>query len=182
MSIIYVALLRGINVGGNGIISMKDLKVGFEKAGFKNVVTYINSGNVVFQSSEKDPRKVEKKIETMLAKEYDFVCKVVVRNQAEIEKLLKSVPKSWKNTDRKCNVIFLRHAIDSKDILKGLSTKSDIEEVVYKPGVLFWSALTGDLGQSTMIKLSSKPIYKEMTVRNLNTTKKIFELMSKMAP
>jgi uncharacterized protein (DUF1697 family) len=175
----YICLLRGINVGGNSIISMKQLKASFENAGFKDVVTYINSGNIIFKTKKQDPRILENKIERILDKEYAFNNKVVVKNFDEIQKIIKNIPKTWKVGDisKKYNVIFLRHTIDAQEHFKELKPKPDIEEVIYKPGVLFWSALTSDLTHTTMIKLSSSKIYKEVTVRNLNTTKKIYELM-----
>jgi uncharacterized protein (DUF1697 family) len=175
----YVCLLRGINVGGNNIISMKKLKESFEKFGFTDVVTYINSGNIIFSTPIKDPRKLETGIEKLLQKDFKYNGKVVVRSFKEIEALIKSLPKNWKAEDasKKFNVIFLRHAIDSKIILDGLKPKEGIEEVIYKPGVLFWSANTSDLTKTAMVKLASQKIYQDVTVRNLNTTKKLHELM-----
>lgn len=58
----YVAFLRGINVGGNSIVKMLELKEAFIKSGFINVLTYINSGNVIFESDEKDIERIEKKL------------------------------------------------------------------------------------------------------------------------
>ena len=81
---IFVALLRGINVGGNNMIRMSALKAGFERLGFTDVSTYINSGNVLFRTDAADPRKVEQKIERMLADEYRVPCKVVIRSAGEM--------------------------------------------------------------------------------------------------
>src|SRR4026208_810283 len=92
---VFVALLRGVNVGGNNMISMKSLKESFETMGFTNVSTYINSGNIIFQSKEDDPRKLEKKIEQMLSSEYQLESKVVLRSLSEMEKLVKALPQYW---------------------------------------------------------------------------------------
>ena len=67
---VFVALLRGVNVGGNNMISMSALKKSFESMGFASVVTYINSGNIIFKSKEADARKLEAKIEHMLSRDY----------------------------------------------------------------------------------------------------------------
>ena len=148
--------------------------------GFEDVSSYINSGNIIFKAKEDDPRKLESEIEKMLLGEYKLKCKVVVRSFAEISELIKSLPKTWKgDPDWKYNVMFLRHSIDSKKILDDLHPKPGIEEVIYRPGTLLWSARTSDLARSTMVKLSSQKIYQDMTVRNLNTTMKLFELMKK---
>ena len=180
---IYVALLRGINVGGNNMIKMSALKVSFERLGFKDVSTYINSGNVLFKTNEADPRKVEKTIERMLAAEYRLPCKVVVRSDKEMASLVKKLPKDWTgDKEWRYNVIFLRHTVDAKDIVSHFRPKPEIEKVTYVPGTLLWSARAEDLTRSAMLKLSSHKMFQEMTVRNLNTTKKLNELMQKMSP
>ena len=180
---IFVALLRGVNVGGKNMISMSSLKTSFERVGFKDVSTYINSGNILFKSKETDARKLEKKIEQMLAKEYKLQSKVVVKSYSEMAKLVENLPENW-NGDKayRFNVMFLRHAIDSEAILNGLETNQEIEEVVvYRPGALLWSSRLCDLNQTSMAKLSNKKSFQEVTVRNLNTTRKLYELMKKMA-
>jgi len=179
---IFVALLRGVNVGGNNMISMKSLKESFERLRFTQVSTYINSGNIIFTTKETDPRKLEKRIEQMLSKEYKLESKVVVRSYSELAKLVKSLPKSWDgNSSRRFNVMFLRHSIDSEKILEDIATTSDIEEVLYRPGTLLWSAEVSEINRTQMVKLASRKLYQEMTVRNLNTTKKLHELMKKLA-
>jgi uncharacterized protein (DUF1697 family) len=181
-STIYVALLRGINVGGNNMVSMKSLKESFERMGFDDVSTYINSGNVLFRSDEKDPRKLEERIDRMLAKDYTLKPRTVVRSRAEIGRLLRTIAKTWKpDPQLRCNVIFLRHEIDSKSLLKDIQINPEIEAVVYCPGTLLWSAQLDALTRTAMLKLASRPIYKEMTIRNPNTTAKVFELMERMA-
>src|SRR5215208_5847396 len=91
---VFVALLRGVNVGGNNMISMTLLKKSFEAMGFTGVLTYINSGNIIFKSKETDARKLERKIEQMLSNEYQLESKVVVRTFSEMEKLVQSLPQT----------------------------------------------------------------------------------------
>jgi uncharacterized protein (DUF1697 family) len=180
-STVFVALLRGVNVGGNNMISMSSLKQSFEKLGFSDVATYINSGNIIFKSKEADARKLEIKIEKMLAKEYQLGSKVVLRSLSEMEKLVQSMPRNWTGESGwRYNVIFLRHTIDSEKILGELEVKKDIEEVVYCPGALLWSAQVSEMTRTNMIKLSSRKMYQDMTIRNLNTTRKLYELMKKL--
>ena len=179
---VFVALLRGVNVGGNNMISMKSLKESFMTMGFKEVTTYINSGNIIFKSKEDDARKLESKIEKMLSKEYQLDSKVVVRNLPEMEKLVKNLPRSWgEDSDWRYNVIFLRHTIDSEKILLELPAKTDIEEIVYRPGTLLWSSQATEYNRTNFAKLASRKIFRDMTVRNLNTTKKLYEMMKKAA-
>ena len=177
----YVALLRGVNVGGKNLISMQSLKESFKNLGFQNVTTYINSGNIIFTSPLKDARALENKIEQMLSREYNHTGKVVIRNFLEMTELLKRIPAMWADDKLwKHNVIFLRHTIDSKKILECCKPKPEIEEVKYHPGVLLWSARIDDLTRSNMLQVSKQNIYQEMTVRNLNTTRKIYELMKRL--
>ena len=179
---VFVALLRGVNVGGNNMISMKSLKASFEAMGFTNVSTYINSGNIIFQSKEGDARKLEKKIEQMLSSDYQLESKVVLRSLFEMEQLVKALPKNWGDDgDWRFNVIFLRHSIDSEKILEELPANSDIEEVLYRPGTLLWSVKASEANKSKFVKLSTRKSFKEMTVRNLNTTRKLYDLMKKAA-
>jgi len=179
---VFVALLRGVNVGGNNMISMSSLKKSFETMGFTNVVTYINSGNIIFKSKEADARKLESKIEKMLLRDYQLGSKVVLRSLSEMAKLVQSLPRNWgADSNWRYNVIFLRHTIDSEKILAELEVKKDIEEVVYRPGTLLWSAQVNELTRTNMQKLASRKMYQDMTIRNLNTTRKLHELMEKVA-
>jgi len=179
---IFVELLRGVNVGGKNNLSMSALKANLISAGFQNVTTYINSGNVIFTSSETDPRKLETKIEQLLARGHKLECKVVVRDLSEMKKLVESLPASWQGDEEWAhNVMFLRHSIDSREVLKELPPKPDIERVVYRSGAVLWSARRSDIKRSTMNKLSSRKVFQDMTVRNPNTTRKLYELMKEMA-
>jgi uncharacterized protein (DUF1697 family) len=179
---LFVALLRGVNVGGNNMISMSALKKSFETIGYTHVTTYINSGNIIFNAKDNDARKLERQIERMLAKDYQLNSKVVVRSLSEMEKLVQSLPRKWDgDSSWRYNVIFLRHTIDSEEILGELPANDEIEEVVYRPGTVLWAAHVDRISQSKMVKLSSRKIFQDMTVRNLNTTKKLYELMRKVA-
>ena len=179
---VFVALLRGVNVGGNNMISMSSLKKSFEALGFPHVTTYINSGNIIFTTKEKDARKLEKRIEQMLSKEYELGSRVVVRSLPEMEQLVKNLPRSWSADSRwRYNVIFLRHSIDSEAILADLPANSEIEEIVYRPGALLWSAQATEMNRTNLAKLSSRKVFQDMTVRNLNTTNKLCDLMKKVS-
>jgi len=156
----FVALLRGVNVGGNNMVSMASLKTSFEKLGFDDVATYINSGNVLFKAREADARKLERRIEAMLSKQHQLGCKVIVRSLAEMAKLVKSLPPTWTGDSRwRYNVIFLHHSIDSENLLKDLGPKTEIEDVVYRPGTLLWSAQVSEITRTTMLKLSARKTF-----------------------
>jgi uncharacterized protein (DUF1697 family) len=174
----YLALLRGINVGGNNIIKMEQLRKEFEEMGFLSVKTFIQSGNVLFLSGMTDKGAIEDKIEKALSVAFDYKAKVLVRSKTDMENTVMHIPAIFKNNNWKHNVVFLSNAIDSKAIITKLAVKKDIETVLYYSGVLFWSAKQDTLAKSTMIKLSSRAEYREMTVRNVNTTVKLLQLMN----
>ncbi|HEY5951087.1 MAG TPA: DUF1697 domain-containing protein, partial [Kofleriaceae bacterium] len=115
----HVALLRGINVGGNNIIPMAALANCFEAMKFSSVKTFIASGNVIFAAPAQDPRKLEQKIEKALVKAFDYDAKVVVKSQAELDAIINGMPKDWTKPSpaQRYYVMFLRHAIDARDIV-----------------------------------------------------------------
>jgi uncharacterized protein (DUF1697 family) len=175
---VYVALLRGINVGGNNLVPMKSLKEHFERLGLRDVKTYINSGNVVFRSPERDPRALETRLDRMLAQVYGLKGGTVVRGTREIAAVVKALDREETlPADWKCNVIFLRHTIDPKRTLEDIALLPEIERVVCCPGTWLWSASVAGMNRSAMMKLGRSPLYKEMTVRNVNTTRAVLALM-----
>jgi uncharacterized protein (DUF1697 family) len=178
---VFVALLRGINVGGNNMISMKALRASFERLGFTDVSTYINSGNILFRTTIDDGRKLEGKIEKMLVAEFELGCRVVVRSAAEMSRLIEKLPTSWTgDKDWRYNVIFLRHTIDSKDVLARFSPNKAIENLVYVPGALLWWAKAADIDRTSMQRGGNSKALQDMTVRNANTTRKLHSLTQKM--
>ena len=84
----YVALLRGINVTGKNMIKMETLRATFESLGFKNVKSYINSGNLIFETAKTDDAKLAEKIHDAIQKEFGFDISVMVRPMAEIEEIV----------------------------------------------------------------------------------------------
>ncbi|HEY5667888.1 MAG TPA: DUF1697 domain-containing protein, partial [Candidatus Saccharimonadales bacterium] len=132
----------------------------------------------IFTDGTSDSRQLETTIEAVLNKTFKLPITVIVRSQTEIRDLLEHLPESWSaSTSQKCNVIFLRHTIDTPKLLDELAPKPGIEELHYYPGTLLWSAPTSNLTKSNMIKLSLNPKYKAMTVRIVNTVRKIYALM-----
>ena len=174
---VYVALLRGINVGGNNMVSMKSLKENFARLGFTDVKTYINSGNVIFQTPDADPRNVAARIDRMLADTYGLKGRTVVRNTREMARVVKVIDNEPLYPDWRCNVMFLRHTVDPKRALKDIELQPQIERVTCCPGTWLGSARLSDINRSAMMKLGKTPLYQEMTVRNVNTTKAVLALM-----
>ena len=94
---IFTALLRGINVGGNNKVDMKKLKISFESLGFEQIVTYINSGNVIFKTDRVDIKNITTEIEEKIFADFGFRIKVLVREKADLKVICENVPESWIN-------------------------------------------------------------------------------------
>jgi len=88
----YISILRGINVSGQKKIKMADLQLLFESLGFENVVTYIQSGNVIFDSTAKNNIDLRLIIEKAIKKKYKFHVPVIIRTKTEFEKVIKNLP------------------------------------------------------------------------------------------
>lgn len=105
---IYVALLRGINVGGKNKVEMKRLKAAFEEAGLESVRTYINSGNVIFETKIRGKARLVTLIEKAISETFGFQINVVVRDLKSMRAIVKAMPKTWVNDKTmKCDVMFL---------------------------------------------------------------------------
>lgn len=179
----YLALLRGINVGGNNIIPMAKLVESFTHLGHANVKTLIASGNVVFQTPKTDLRKLEQAIEKRLTADFAYDAKVVVKSHAEMDAIIDGLPKGWQRPSaaHRYYVIFLRHGIDRPGLVDELEPMAGVEVLTYCPGVLFWQAEISALSRSNVARLTQRKIYADVTVRNLNTTKKLAGLMAATA-
>lgn len=175
---IYVALLRGINVGGKNKVVMSKLKATFEDAGMKDVTTYINSGNVVFKDNRRKPATIAAAVEKAIERDFGFRIEVLLRDLPSIKRLLNSLPKQWTNdADMRCDVLFLWDRFDRKGIMQELTIKPDIEDVKYVPGALFWRVDRSNARKSSLPRIIGTDLYKGMTIRNANTVRKLGELM-----
>ena len=175
---IYIALLRGINVGGNNLMNMKQLKATFERAGMKRVTTYINSGNIIFAAEGTTHQELSQRLEAAIATDFGFPIRVIVRSLPEIEAVIQTLPNDWSNDDRmKADVLFLWEEINDASILDKLPLKPGIGTLLYTPGAVLFAVDRPDVNKSGLTKLVGTKLYQQMTVRNVNTVRKIHDLM-----
>ena len=174
----YLALLRGINVGGNNNVPMSELMACFEGVGFKNVSTYINSGNVLFESEESSLEKLVKVCEEAIEKHFGFhvVCSVISANE-----LLDAVAHTpdWWNADSsaKHNAIFVIAPAKAEDVMKEVGdAKPEYEKVAAYGPIIFWSAPIQTFSRTRYSKIVGTAAYQSITIRNANTTLKLAEL------
>lgn len=172
----YLALLRGINVGGNNTVSMKELKKLFESLGFYHVKTYINSGNVIF-SSRKVPS--EQTIEAALKKTFGFSLRIVIRDAKHIEDIVKKVPTDWTNdASQKTDVMFLWDSHDSKKTLASLNFDSTYISSLYVKGAIIYHLAKKHYNASKINTIIGTDVYTHMTARNINTVRTLHKLMN----
>ncbi|MGH3081578.1 MAG: DUF1697 domain-containing protein [Gaiellaceae bacterium] len=174
----YVALLRGINVGGKSIVRMADLKECVEALGYDDVSTFIASGNVLFES-RKSAAKLESELEKALEKRFGLPIAVVVRSRAELGRIVKAIPSDWiGNHSLRVNVAFLRRTLDGRKLARELEPREGVDELVVTKAAVIWATRRNALTRSGMQKLVGGAAYRDMTVRNLNTTLKLQELLA----
>jgi uncharacterized protein (DUF1697 family) len=128
----YIALLRGINVSGQKLIKMDHLKSVFEELGYHRVRTYIQSGNVLFDSQDNEPTKVVKKIEEKIQEVYSFQVTVVLRTIQELEEVVRNNPyllEEMQKTDS-LYVSFLAEPPAEEAIAQCMALKNDVDELV----------------------------------------------------
>lgn len=177
----YLALLRGINVGGNNIIKMADLKACFESMDLTDVVTYIQSGNVIFKSAEKDNAKLTMKIEIGLSERFNYEARLVVITRKQLKQAVEETPSGFgKEPDKfRYDVIFLKEPLTAKEAMKSISVKEGVDNAYAGKDVLYFSRLISRITSTHLTKIVGTPIYQNMTIRNWNTTTKILALMEK---
>jgi uncharacterized protein (DUF1697 family) len=174
----YVALLRGINVGGKALVRMAELKTCFEKLGFDRVSTYIASGNVLFET-EDDDAGLATTIEAAIEQRFELPVKVVVLDQAAYTRIVDAIPKSWiGNGEVSANAAFVRPGTDASEVVRELKPDPSIEEMAAVDGAILWATRRDSINRSVVRKLIGAAAYKELTIRNLNTTLKLNELLT----
>lgn len=178
---LYVALLRGINVGGKAIIAMAKLKLTFEHMGLERVQTYINSGNVIF-SSEQGKETLTARLEAAIGKEFGTPVKVLLKTHAELTQLVHAIPADWVNGNGlKCDVLFLWPDIDEPDIIERIPYTPGIDDIRYVPGAVLRRVEQAKAGKSRLTRLVGTPLYQRITIRNTNTARKLLGLMDERA-
>ncbi len=174
----YVALLRGINVGGNSKVAMAELKACFERAGFTAVKTYINSGNVLFSAGDNTDDHVET-IEKLIEATFGFRVAVLIVPVPQLHRIAQVIPAGWlNNTEQKTDVVFLWPQIDAPTVIEQIGLSADIEQFIYVPGALVWNISRKNVTKSKLLRIVGTDLYKQMTVRNVNTVRKLVELSS----
>lgn len=170
----YVALIRGINVGGR-IVKMVDLKVCLDKQGLKNVKTLLQSGNVVIEA-DSSSEILKAKIEKALSATFNYPAKVQVIPMSRLKNIVEAYPFDKTIEDVQNYVIFLENNLEV-ELVKEDYRLSNNEHIKLGDGVVYWQVNKGQTLKTAFSKLLTKSKYRDFnTNRNLNTLNKLLEL------
>ena len=174
----YIALLRGINVGGKNKVSMKELKELIEKSGYQEVSTYINSGNIVFSSENTDIETLIKHFNSFILEHFKLDLSVMVISAEDLIEALSNAPDWWDaDEESKHNTIFVIPPMTVDEVLREVGdAKPEYEKVSSYGKVIFWSAPLETFSRTRLSKVVGKSVYGSITIRNSNTAKKLMEM------
>ena len=178
----YIALLRGINISGKNKISMNELKIEFENLGYSEVVTYLNSGNIIFKSND-SKNNITNTIYLMIKEKFNLEIPVYIINSLELQDLLNNKPDWWGNNNKEIydNIIFIITPHTYKEIYEVLGAPNEKLEKIQKfKNNIFWSYNLKEYRKTNWwSKTASTSISKYITIRTSNTMKKILEICNK---
>ena len=168
----YVALIRGINVGGNGVVPMTKLKAAFALCGVKNVSTFIASGNVLFDA----PRAP--KLDARLSDVLGLPIRLTLRTHGEMEAIVKNAPRGFgsKPDAFRYDVWFMISPMTADTVVAALHPKEGVDVVVAGDRVVYARRLIAKASQSRLTRIIGTPIYASVTIRGWKTTQKLADL------
>ena len=175
----YVALLRGINVGGNNLIKMAELRGCFEAQGFGSVATYIQSGNVLFEANERSHARLTSRIEEALSRTFGYKSWVALLSREQLQAVVERAPTGFGGEPAAYlyDVIFLSGQVTPVDAIRNVKTREGVDQAFAGAGVLYFSRLRSRVTQSYLSRVVALPVYQSMTIRNWNTTTRLLGLM-----
>ncbi|RWF70679.1 MAG: DUF1697 domain-containing protein [Mesorhizobium sp.] len=173
---IFVALFSGINVGGNRIVKMAELRSFFEKLGFGDVATYVQSGNVVFRSATGDAATLTNQLETAFEKKWGFHSRIMVRDLGWFERLVIENPyPEVAGEPTKLHAYALERAPTPEETARLSQKCTGPESFEIRDDVLYLHAPDG-LGKSVFANLIPRTLKVPCTARNWRTVRALLEL------
>lgn len=174
----YIALLRGINISGKNKIPMKELKLYLEEK-YQNVSTYLNSGNIIFES-DMDKETIMKDIYKTIKNKFNLEIPVFIMTLPELKELLSNAPNWWGNNNKEIydNLIFIIPPTKYEEVYNTIGKpKENIEQIKEYNNYIFWSFDLKNYRKSNWwIKTASTNIKDKITIRTSNTMKNLLRL------
>lgn len=179
----YVVLLRGVNVGGKNSISMAALKLCLEEEGHENVLTYIQSGNVLLRS-DLDAKTLGAGIEKLLVSNFKLdssLIKVLVLSEGQLQAVIDDKPQGFgeQPDTYHSDVVFLM-GIDAAEAMKVFKPREGVDTVWPGNGVIYSQRVSALRTKSRLNRIIGTAAYQSMTIRNWNTTTRLLELSKNM--
>jgi uncharacterized protein (DUF1697 family) len=178
----YLALLRGINVGGKNLVKMAALREAFEEMGFADVATYIASGNVLFRAPRQKREELAARIESELSRRFGVELKVVLLTEKLLKNVVQGAPRGFGADSYLCDVVFLRKPLTVEKAFGVLEIREGIDSAWEGNGVLYLSRLASKATGSRLNRIASTPEYKNMTIRSWSTTTKLLAQFASAGP
>lgn len=181
----YLALLRGINVGGKNKVPMATLRTMLEELGLESVTTWIQSGNVIFRSSLA-AGTIAKKVETALTSTFKLdsdLIRVLVLSHADLKAVVARRPKGFGDEPGKyhSDAIFLM-GVPLDEALATFAPRDGVDALWPGADMVYHQRLSTQRTRSHLNRIMAHPAYKSMTIRSWQTTLKLLELMDAAAP
>ncbi len=178
----YVALLRGINVGGKNKVVMSELREQIAAEGFGHVRTYINSGNLLFEAEGDAPREnVAQAVEDLLARHYDFPIRLALLTAQDYLAQLDKLPDWWHGEVARRDALFYTRGLDRDHVRERIEAMELGDEAVYfGEHAVFW----GKFDEKSFLKtayhkrLLREDFYRQVTIRSGSTVEKIAAMLS----
>ena len=176
----YIALLRGINVGGNNKVPMADLRECLESVGLQNVQTYINSGNVLFESEKLQATELAKVCLETMAKRFGFPINCVVIAADDFASMVASAPSYWGAGEHRSDALFLIPPVTGQQVLDAVGpVNNEFEWLDVRDGVVFWTLRKTHLTRGRLPRMIGGDVYKQLTIRSYTTTHKLLDLLDR---
>ena len=177
----YVALLRGINVGGRNPVAMPDLVACFEDGGFGAVRTHQQSGNVLFTATvpkRTADARLEAEIEGMLRERFGFEIPTLVRSRGEFAATIDGAPADHGSETLRSEVFFLKTPLTSDEVLAQMPELRDgVDAIAPGPAAIYFSRVRAMATKTRIQKLMAMPVFKQMTVRSWRVCTRLLELL-----
>jgi uncharacterized protein (DUF1697 family) len=172
----YLALLRGINVGGRNAVAMADLRAAFEDAGHTAVRTYIQSGNVLFEAGG---RVDEAAVEAFLERRFGLPLVVVLRTERQLRAVVEGAPEGFGQRPEEfhSDVVFLKAPLTSAQAMRVVQLREGVDQAWPGRGVVYFARLSARRTASRMGRIIGTPEYQRMTIRSWATTTKLLALL-----
>lgn len=173
----YLALLRGVNVGGKNLVKMADLRDACEAMELADVATYIQSGNVLFRAPRQKRDALAARLEAELTKRFGIELKVVLLTHAQLASVVDDAPRGFGGAEQLCDVIFIRRPLTARKAFAKLDPRDGVDRAWQGRGVVYFSRVAEEARRSRMSKIVGTVEYKSMTIRSWRTTTKLLDLM-----